>query len=85
MPAKGSSFWVFAFGYVIAGVGLSGFGLDYYSRIAMGYPQNMGIVIGNTALVLLGVTATVIAQCLKRLEQRVDRIEQLKPILRRPG
>jgi hypothetical protein len=79
MPAKGNSFWIFAFGYVIFALGLVGMGLDFYSRSAWSYPLNMGIVIGNSALCLLGLTAQVIAQSVSKLEKRLDRLAPRQP------
>jgi len=78
VAAKGSSLWVFIFGYVILALG--GFGtVDYYfMRVEYSAPQNMGIVQGNTALMLLGVIALVIAQSLKSLEKRLDKLERMK-------
>ena len=82
MPAKGNSFWVFAFGYVIFAVGAVGMGLDFYSRNAWSYPLNMGIFVGNSALCLLGLTAQVVAQSIQSLEKRLDSLEKKKsPVL----
>jgi len=79
MPAKGNSFWIFAFGYVILAVGVVGWSLDLYSRNVWSYPFDIGLVIGNSALCLLGLTAQIIAQSIQRLEKRLDGIEARKP------
>ena len=71
MPAKGTSFWVFAFGYTILVSGLLWTGFDYYGRWAWSYPQNMGIVLGDGAIVLLGLSLTVVAEAIRRLEKHL--------------
>jgi hypothetical protein len=76
MPAKGSSFWVFAFGYVIFAFGVLSTGIDFHARIYRSFPLDMGIVLGNCALLLLGLTAQVIAQSIRKLERRLERIDQ---------
>jgi hypothetical protein len=78
VPAKGSSFWVSVFGYVSLALGVFGMADYYFARVEYSAPQNMGIVQGNTALMLLGVTAVVIAQSLKSLEKRLGKIENTK-------
>lgn len=75
MPAKGSSFWVFFFGYVILAGGIFNVGFDLHHRIYWSVPTDMGIVIGETGLILTGLIAQTIGQCLRRLETRLDEIE----------
>jgi len=75
MPAKGSSFWVFAFGYLILAAGFISVGFDLYGRVEWRVPTDMGTVVGETALILLGLIAQTIGQCLRRLETRLDEVE----------
>lgn len=63
------------FGYVISAFGLSGWALDYLSRYLYSYPQNMGIVLGNGTIVLLGCVTLTAARCIKNLQRRVDLLE----------
>ncbi len=72
MPAKGSSFWVFAFGYLILMTGVISVGFDLYGRVEWAAPNDMGVVVGEAALILLGLIAQTIGQCLRRLEMRLD-------------
>lgn len=63
------------FGYVILVLGALGF-LEYFiTNYLYLLPQNMGIVLGNGAIVLLGLVTLAIAKCLDHLEGRLDKIE----------
>ncbi|MGH6727919.1 MAG: hypothetical protein ACREB8_15455 [Pseudolabrys sp.] len=75
MPRKGSSFWVFAFGYLILAAGIMNVGFDLYGRAEWYVPTNMGTVVGEAALILLGLIAQTIGQSIQKLEQRLDEIE----------
>jgi hypothetical protein len=81
---RSSPFSVRMFGYLILGAGVLSTAADFYSRIELSFPLNMGIAIGNTVFVLLGLVAIAVAQCLQTLEDRLDKIERRKPLLRRP-
>jgi len=75
MPRKGSSFWVFAFGYLILAAGVMNVGFDLYGRAEWSVPTNMGTVVGEAALLLLGLIAQTIGQSIRKLEQRLNEIE----------
>ena len=62
-------------GYLIFACGASGFVIDYVTRIRYSLPQNMGIVLGNGALTLLGLITYVAAKHLQNLDKRLSRIE----------
>jgi hypothetical protein len=38
-------------------------------------PFDMGIAVGNTALLLIGVFALTVAHCFKKFERRIEAIE----------
>ncbi len=65
-------------GYIILGLGISGFASDYFTRLQYSLSGDMGIVLGDGAITLLGIITVTIAKCLKNLEQRLDRIEASK-------
>ena len=75
MPAKGSSFWVFAFGYLILVAGVINVGFDIYGRVEWSVPTNMCTVVGEGALILMGLIAQTIGQSIQKLEKRLDEIE----------
>jgi hypothetical protein len=75
MPTKGSSFWVFAFGYLILAVGIVSIGFDLHRRVEWWVPQDMGMVLSEGALILLGLIAQTIGQTIRKLEKRLDAIE----------
>jgi hypothetical protein len=62
-------------GYIILAAGLSGTALDYIFRYFYSFPQNMGIVLGNSAIVLLGCVTWMAATSIKKLERRLDLLE----------
>jgi hypothetical protein len=78
MPAKGGSRWVFFFGYLSLFAGVVDIGFDVYTRTVWSIPHDMGTVIGETALILLGLTASTIGDSLRRLEQRLDRMDSAR-------
>jgi hypothetical protein len=75
MPAKGSSFWVFAFGYLILAPVIMNVGFDLHRREEWWLPQDMGTVVGEVALILLGLIAQTIGQSIRKLEKRLDEID----------
>jgi hypothetical protein len=74
-PSSGSALWIFALSYFAFAGGIAGTAAEYYSRYIYLFPFDMGIVIGNCALLLLGLIARVVAQSVQRMEQRLDAIE----------
>ncbi len=75
MPAKGNSFWVFAFGYLIFAAGIMNIGFDLHSRDEWLVPRDMGIVVGEAALILMGCLAQIIGRSIQKLEKRLDEID----------
>jgi hypothetical protein len=75
MPVKGSSFWVFAFGYLILAGGIISIGFDIHQRVEWMVPTDMGVVVGEGTLILLGLIAQTIGQSLRKIEARLDQIE----------
>ena len=75
MAPKGSSFWVFAFSYLILVAGVITFGFDLQRRAEWSVPTSIGTVVGETALFLTGLIAQVIGQSIRKLEKRLDEIE----------
>ena len=71
VSARGVRLW----GFIVIGMALLNYAQDYYTRIVHSSPQNMGIVIGNFATFILGLSILVIARCLMRLEERLNRME----------
>ena len=62
--------------YAILAGGLVGTAAEFFTRPEMAIPQDMGIVLGNGALVLLGLVASAVATVLRNLDMRLDRIER---------
>ena len=75
MPARGGFPWTFVLGYVALAMGGFGMTAYYFARVEYAAPQDMGIVQGNTGLILLGLITLVIAQSIKRLEKRLEELE----------
>jgi hypothetical protein len=70
--------WLTIWGLIVVGMGLLDTAQDYYLRLVLSYPLNMGIIVGNTAIVVIGATTLIIAGCLGNLEKRVDKIDNAK-------
>jgi hypothetical protein len=71
-----NSFPVRVFAYVILAGGILSTAADFFTRPEFAVPTNMGVVIGNTALVLLGLVASSVGSVLKSLETRLDKLER---------
>jgi hypothetical protein len=71
-----NSFPVRVFAYVILAGGILSTAADFFTRPEFAVPTNMGVVLGNGALVLLGLVAWAIACVLKSLETQLDRLER---------
>ena len=75
MPAKENSFWVFAFGYLIFAAGIMNIGFDLHNRVEWSIPRDMGTVVGESALILMGCLAQIIGQSIRKLEKRLNEID----------
>jgi TRAP-type C4-dicarboxylate transport system permease small subunit len=73
--SKTGSQWVRLFGFLIFGWGILSTIADFASRMLYSFPLEMGIVLGNGAILLVGLVAITAAKALKNLEERLDRIE----------
>jgi hypothetical protein len=62
--------------YAILAGGLVGTAAEFFTRSEMAIPQDLGRVLGNGALVLLGLVTSMIAGVLRNLEKRLDEIER---------
>jgi hypothetical protein len=62
-------------GYIATSVGLLGLLLYYCERFLLGYPSNLGIVLGNAEITLVGTFGWMVSKCLLDIEKRLDRIE----------
>jgi hypothetical protein len=71
-----SPFTLKIYGYLVFIMGLSDFALYYLGRTAATFPQNMGIVLGSCATVLLGLITLIVGNVLKKLERRLDQLEK---------
>lgn len=65
-------------GYIVFALGIGNTVADFVSRIEFSFPLNIGIVIGNSAIMLIGLVSLIVGRCLKRLEERLDELEQLR-------
>jgi hypothetical protein len=63
------------FGYIIFIFGALGMAHDIAFRVWRSVALDMGIALGDGAIVLIGLVAPAVANCLRRLEQRLDRLE----------
>jgi hypothetical protein len=63
-------------GYLVLAAGLGGMAIDYIARLQYSAPQNMGIVLGNSALALVGCVTWALATALQKVERRLDELEQ---------
>jgi hypothetical protein len=73
--AKRTSYPVRLFAYVILAGGVISTAADFFNRPEFSIPTDMGIVIGNGALILLGLATWAIATSLESVEKRLERIE----------
>jgi hypothetical protein len=64
------------YGWVMLAVGVLSSGQDVYGRIRYAFPLDMGIVIGNGAIVIVAGLALVVAGSLQNLEGRLDKLEK---------
>ena len=78
-PSSAGSFWIFALSYFAFAGGVAGTAAEYYSRYVFLFPFDMGIIIGNSAILLLGLIARVVAQSVQKMEHRLDAIEASQP------
>ena len=76
--SKAKSFPILIFGYLILALGVFGTADYYVTNILYSYPQNMGIILGNSAITLLGLVTAAVAKCLKNLEERLDGIASIR-------
>jgi hypothetical protein len=61
--------------YFVFVIGLVGTVADFINRAAFNYPLNLGIVLGNGAVVIIFLFALMISKCLLKIESRLDLIE----------
>ena len=71
-----SSLGVRLFGYLFLLTGLFGIAMDEIGRSFYSHPFNLGIVLGNAAIGMVGVIALMVARQLKTLEQRLEKLEK---------
>ena len=75
---KSSDFPIRLFGYVILAFGVSSMAVYYIGEFLYSLPRNMGIVLGNGALTLLGCVTLAVADSLKKFERRLEQLERTK-------
>jgi hypothetical protein len=63
------------FGYIIFAYGAISTFLYIFYQVRYSTDPDMGIVLGNGAIILAGLVALSAATCLRNLEQRLDRLE----------
>jgi hypothetical protein len=63
------------FGYIVLACWASSVVHEIVGITVQALPLDMGIAIGNTALLLLSVLALTIASCFKKFEERLDEIQ----------
>jgi hypothetical protein len=66
------------YGYAIFGFGALTTVQYLIAQLWFSIPPNMGIVLGSGAIVLAGLATTLVTNCLGSLEDRVDRLENLR-------
>ena len=76
--AKITSRGVRLFGYMIFGWGILSTATDVVSRFQFFFPQNMGIVLANGAILMIGLVAITVATALRGLGERLDKIENVR-------
>ena len=65
-------------GYMIFGFGILSI-LQYFDiRFRYSQPPDMGIALGSGAIVFTGLVALSVADSLKKLEQRIARLEETR-------
>lgn len=63
-------------GYMSIALGTMNTALDYYHGLSdTSHTYDPGVGLGNEAIVLIGVIALVISQCLKIIEGRLSKLE----------
>ena len=74
IPRSGSSVLRF-FGYTIFVFGTLSMVQYVTFQIWHSISPDMGIVLGNGAILLIGLVSLSVASCLRTLERRIDRLE----------
>jgi hypothetical protein len=80
---KASYLPMLIFGYIVFALGAFGIIFYYATQVLYSLAQDMGIVLGNVAITLLGLAVVGIAKCLRNFEERLSRIESCSPQERR--
>jgi hypothetical protein len=65
-------------GYLFFAFGV-GSAIDHFLHVSFfGYPPDLGIVLGDSAFMAIGLIATTVARALKNMDQRLRRLESAK-------
>ncbi len=67
---------ILLYGYIVFASGLLGLIYDSISRSHNLYPFNFGIILGFGAHTIIGLFAILIGNCLKNIEERLDRLKK---------
>jgi hypothetical protein len=62
-------------GNIVTTVGILGLILYYWEKLHLGRPSDFGIVLGNGAIILVGVFGLMASKSLLDIEKRLDRLE----------
>ncbi len=73
------------FGYILFAYGLVSTLLYLIFQIRYSIGPDMGIVLGNGAITLIGLVALSVATCLVQLEKRLDRLESAPESAAKPS
>jgi hypothetical protein len=63
------------FGYIIFVFGALSMAQDVAFQVWYSTLPDMGVVLGDGAITLIGLVAISVAICLRKLEQRIERLE----------
>lgn len=77
IPRSGSGV-IRIFGYIILVFGALSMAQDVVFQIRHSIPPNIGVVIGDGAITLIGLVAIAVAACLKKLEHRIEALENMR-------
>jgi hypothetical protein len=72
---KRKSVRISTFGYLIFFLAIIGLAIDLLQRRYLSLPIDVGVVFGSSAFALTGLLATMVGSGLKKIEERLDKIE----------
>jgi hypothetical protein len=77
---KRESIRIVTFGYLIFFLAIIGLAVDLLQRRLLSLPVDIGVVFGSSAFALTGLLATMVGSSLRKIEERLEKIEEVPEI-----